>query len=153
CLRPVSTLFSKLFSMTIFNFYLFNRDGCCISYKEWKREKQAGMSKDEEFKLMHGMLISLRSFASKLSTKNGQQQVKSYETSQYKMNYLETPTGLKMVLNTDPGATGIPELMRLIYQVYVDTVVKNPLVDCSAEITSELFQSRLNELVEKHHSF
>uniref|UniRef100_A0A914ZBK0 Trafficking protein particle complex subunit n=1 Tax=Parascaris univalens TaxID=6257 RepID=A0A914ZBK0_PARUN len=92
---PVSTLFSK--------------DGCCISYKEWKREKQAGMSKDEEFKLMHGMLISLRSFASKLSTKNGQQQVKSYETSQYKMNYLETPTGLKMVLNTDPGATGIPE--------------------------------------------
>lgn len=46
-----------------------------------------------------------------------QQQVKSYETSQYKMNYLETPTGLKMVLNTDPSATGIPELMRLIYQV------------------------------------
>lgn len=42
---------------------------------------------------------------------------------------------------------------RLWLQVYVETVVKNPLVDCSAEITSELFESRLNELIEKHHSF
>lgn len=45
------------------------------------------------------------------------QQVNSFETSQYKLNYLETPTGLKMVLNTDPNAAGIPELMRSIYQV------------------------------------
>lgn len=33
--------------MTIYNFYLFNKDGCCVSYKEWKREKEAVMSKDE----------------------------------------------------------------------------------------------------------
>ena len=46
-----------------------------------------------------------------------QQQLRSYETSQYKMNYLETPTGLKMVLNTDPAASGVAELMKTIYQV------------------------------------
>lgn len=33
--------------MTIFNFYLFNRDGACILYKEWNREKKAGMSMEQ----------------------------------------------------------------------------------------------------------
>ncbi|VDM23042.1 unnamed protein product [Wuchereria bancrofti] len=103
--------------MTIFNFYLFNRDGACVLYREWKREKKAVMSMEQELKLMYGMLLSLRSFALKLSTAAGIQQVNSFETSQYKLNYLETPTGLKMVLNTDPNAAGIPELMRSIYQV------------------------------------
>ncbi|KHJ80891.1 Sybindin-like family protein, partial [Oesophagostomum dentatum] len=57
--------------MTIFNFYLFNRDGVCIFYKEWRRDKQSGMPKSEEFKLMFGMLLSLRSFAERLSSKDG----------------------------------------------------------------------------------
>lgn len=46
-----------------------------------------------------------------------QQQIKSFETSQYKLNYLEVPSGLKMVLNTDPNAEGIADLMWRIYQV------------------------------------
>ncbi|MFH4983711.1 hypothetical protein AB6A40_010420 [Gnathostoma spinigerum] len=142
--------------MTIFNFYLFNREGTCIVYKEWKREKQSGMSQKEEFKFMHGMLVSLKSFSVKLAVRNGSlrpQQVRSFETSQYKMNYLETPTGIKMVLNTDPAATGISELLQTIYKIYVDTVVSNPVIDCSNTITSELFLSRLANAVEKHHAF
>ncbi|VDK33593.1 unnamed protein product [Gongylonema pulchrum] len=50
------------------------------------------------------------------------QQVKSFETSQYKLNYLEIPSGLKMVLNTDPSAAGIPELLRCIYQVLLSYI-------------------------------
>ncbi|VDM58462.1 unnamed protein product [Angiostrongylus costaricensis] len=106
--------------MTIFNLYLFNRDGACIFYKEWKREKQSGMQKSEEFKLMFGMLLSLRSFAERLSSKDGNQLVRYFKTSKYKMNYMEIPTGLKMVMNTDPSAVGIPELLRTVYQVIVD---------------------------------
>uniref|UniRef100_A0A0K0DJJ3 Trafficking protein particle complex subunit n=1 Tax=Angiostrongylus cantonensis TaxID=6313 RepID=A0A0K0DJJ3_ANGCA len=105
--------------MTIFNFYLFNRDGACIFYKEWRREKQSGMPKREEFKLMFGMLLSLRSFAERLSSKDGNQLVRYFKTSKYKMNYMEIPTGLKMVMNTDPSAVGIPELLRAVYQVIV----------------------------------
>ncbi|KAK6061036.1 Sybindin-like family protein [Cooperia oncophora] len=103
--------------MTIYNFYLFNRDGTCIFYKEWRRDKQSGMAKSEEFKLMFGMLVSLRSFSERLSSKDGHQLVRYFKTSSYRMNYMETPTGLKMVMNTDPSAVGIPELIRSIYQV------------------------------------
>ncbi|KAE9416974.1 hypothetical protein Angca_003592, partial [Angiostrongylus cantonensis] len=139
--------------MTIFNFYLFNRDGACIFYKEWRREKQSGMPKREEFKLMFGMLLSLRSFAERLSSKDGNQLVRYFKTSKYKMNYMEIPTGLKMVMNTDPSAVGIPELLRAVYQIYVDTVVKNALVDTSTQITSDLFASRVDQVVCAHPSY
>lgn len=91
--------------MTIYNLYFFNRKGTCLAYKEWCREKKSGISQEEEFKLVHGMLLSLRSFSHKLATRADQLPlVHSYRTSSYKMNYIETATGLKMVLNTDPDA-------------------------------------------------
>ncbi|VDM84439.1 unnamed protein product [Strongylus vulgaris] len=78
---------------------------------------------------------------------------------------METPTGLKMVMNTDPSAVGIPELIRAIYQVrpiplqlfpfqiYVDTVMKNPLIDTSTQISSDLFASRVDQIVCGHSSY
>ncbi|KAH7727882.1 trafficking protein particle complex subunit 1 [Aphelenchoides avenae] len=136
--------------MTIYNFYLFNKFGPCVYYKEWSRDKQAGMSRDEEFKLVYGMLLSLRSFSGKLSTKDGQQLVRNFRTSAYKMNYMETATGLKMVLNTDPDAAGIPELLRTVYQIFVETVLKNPLCDTTREVDSSMFQTKVDELIRSH---
>ncbi|XGW11079.1 hypothetical protein V3C99_012521 [Haemonchus contortus] len=139
--------------MTIYNFYLFNRDGTCIFYKEWRRDKQSGMAKSEEFKLMFGMLVSLRSFSERLSSKDGHQLVRYFKTSSYRLNYMETPTGLKMVMNTDPSAVGIPELIRSIYQVYVETVMKNALIDTSTQINSDLFGYRVDQIVCGHSSY
>jgi Sybindin-like family len=66
------------------------------------------------------------------------------------MNYIETPTGLKLVVNTDPDAVGIVELMRAIFQLYVDNVLKNPFVSNAAKIESEIFHSRVDALVKSH---
>ncbi|PAV60008.1 hypothetical protein WR25_18054 [Diploscapter pachys] len=140
--------------MTIYNFYFFNRNGKCIYYKEWKREKHSGISdRTEEFKLMFGMLSSLCSFAERLSTKEGQQVVRHFRTSSYKLTYIDTPTGLRMALNTDPYAAGIPELMKQIYRIYVDTVLRNPLLDTSEKIESELFASRLDQVIIHHSAY
>jgi len=141
-------------AMTIYNLYVFDRNGLCVFYREWKREKVAGMERNEEFKLMFGMLLSLRSFAAKLAPRDGKQSVRSFQTSTYKLNLFETPTGLKFAMNTDVSAGGIQELLRQIYsQIYVELVVMNPLVDASKDIDSDLFKTRLDDLVQKHSNF
>ncbi|KAE9551427.1 hypothetical protein FO519_005357 [Halicephalobus sp. NKZ332] len=123
--------------MTLYNFYLFNPKGKCICYKEWRRDRKREMQEEQEFRLVYGMIHSLRRLVQQVSTKDGQQ----------------TGTGLKFVLNSDPEAIGIPELLKSIYQIFVDTVVKNPLLDTEALIESKLFHSKIDELVRNHHAF
>uniref|UniRef100_A0AC34G9L8 Trafficking protein particle complex subunit n=1 Tax=Panagrolaimus sp. ES5 TaxID=591445 RepID=A0AC34G9L8_9BILA len=122
--------------MTLYNLYIFNSKGECICYKEWRRENKREITQEGEFKLIYGLILSLRSFAQRISTKDGQQYIKFFNTSGYKMNYMETATGLKFVLNTDP-----------------DAIVKNPLITTESTIESQLFHSRLDSIVKSHHSF
>ncbi|CAG8611383.1 2721_t:CDS:2 [Paraglomus brasilianum] len=81
---------------------------------------------DEEAKLVYGVVFSLRNFVRKLS--GSQDGFISYRTSQYKLHYYETPTGLKFIINTDPNVESLRPALRQIYvNFYVEYVVKNPL--------------------------
>ncbi|CAG8535707.1 9739_t:CDS:2 [Funneliformis mosseae] len=81
---------------------------------------------EEEAKLVYGVVFSLRNFVKKLS--GSQDGFLAYKTSNYKLHYYETPTGLKFVMNTDPGIDSLRQILRQIYtSFYVEYVVKNPL--------------------------
>uniref|UniRef100_A0A8C2N1E6 Trafficking protein particle complex subunit n=1 Tax=Cricetulus griseus TaxID=10029 RepID=A0A8C2N1E6_CRIGR len=101
--------------MTVHNLYLFDRNGVCLHYSEWHRKKQAGIPKEEEYKLMYGMLFSIRSFVSKMSPLDMKDGFLSFQTSRYKLHYYETPTGIKVVMNTDLGVGPIRDVLHHIY--------------------------------------
>lgn len=134
--------------MTVHNIYLFDRNGTLLFYHEWLRRKYTSMSKEEEAKLLYGMLFSMKSFVHKLSPTDMKEGFLSYVTSAYRLNFLETASGLKFVLNTDPESSQqeIRELIRSLYaNVYVEYAAKNPMSVPGEIITSNLFRTKVDE--------
>ncbi|XP_039278483.1 trafficking protein particle complex subunit 1 isoform X9 [Nilaparvata lugens] len=136
--------------MTIHNLYIFDKFGCLLYYAEWNRLKSSGITREEEAKLMYGMLFSLKSFVSKISPLDTKKGFVCYKTNKYALHYLETPTGLKFVLNTDVNAQNVRDLLHQIYsKVYVEYVVKNPVVNLGDPIKSELFKMKLDGVIKQ----
>lgn len=135
--------------MTIYNLYIFDRNCTCLYYKEWVRQKEAGISQEEEFKLMYGMIFSIKSLISRLSIKSAKEGLVGYTASNYKLHYFETPTGYKFVLNTDTSVENIRDVLRHIYaRIFVEYVVRNPLLLPGNPVESDLFTAKLDEYVQ-----
>jgi trafficking protein particle complex subunit 1 len=136
--------------MTVHSFYLFDRSGTCLCYREWSRTLKVHRPVDDQ-KTMFGMLFALRNFSIKLSPTAANGLPKYYATDVYALHYFETPTGLRFVLTTsrDFGAVDIARHLREIYSdVFVDYVVKNPLYVRGTRIQSDLFLSKLDAYVQ-----
>lgn len=140
--------------MTINNFYLFDRNGTCLYYAEWNRKKQLTMSKEEEFKLMYGMIFSIKSFAQRLSPTDMKEGFLNFSTSKYKLHFFETHSGLKFIMNTDLHCGGMKDVLHQIFSsLYVEYVVKNPLCELDKPVTSELFKVKLDEYIKSLPQF
>ena len=68
----------------------------------------------QEAKLMYGMLYSIRNFVNKMSPVDVREGFQCYRTSKYVLNYFETSSGVKFVMNTDLHSQGVRELLQQI---------------------------------------
>lgn len=99
---------------------------------------------------MYGMLYSLKTFVARISPTDVKEGFLYFKTSKYALNYYETPTGLKFILNTDIASPNNRDILQKIYsQIYVEYVVKNPMCSMKDAIKSELFKAKLDEFIKK----
>lgn len=134
---------------------------------------------EEEKRLLFGLLFSLKEFVFKLAPQSASSQatpppstsspyasqvpdsgkndaspmegLQRYQTDAYTCHHYETPSGLRFILLTDNQAGDLSATLRYIYaQIYVDTVVSNPLSDVrnAKTINSQLFRAQLKQYLE-----
>lgn len=140
--------------MVVYNLYILGKNGQSLFYREWLREQSSNLSRDEEDKLMVGLLFSLSNFAKKMSSTPGSGVFKSFKTSKYQLHYWESPTGIKLVLNTSTDVEPCHDhLSTLYHHIFIQTVVKNPLVPLTEPINSSLFVSKLDAFIKQQTFF
>ena len=100
---------------------IFNKTGLCLYHHDLRQSKTEGLltgvidldnpSKKvtEKQKLLFGLIWSLKSWSSKVSCENPNQVFKNFSTSEFSLHFLEIPTGLKIILLTNP-TTGTQQL-------------------------------------------
>jgi hypothetical protein len=69
------------------------------------------------------------------------------ETSQFRMQCFQTLTGTKFLLFTEPQQPNIESMIRKIYELYADFVMKNPFYTVEMPIRCEKFDRGLDGFV------
>ncbi|CAF0941617.1 unnamed protein product [Didymodactylos carnosus] len=74
----------------------------------------------------------------------------SFKTNVYKLNYYETPTGFKFIMNTDLNVGNIRDILHQLYSsIFVTYIVKNPLCSTIETINNDndIFIEKLDEFI------
>lgn len=66
--------------------------------------------------------------------------IESLQTSRFLMSCLQTPTGTKFLLFTEPAQANTDIILRKCYELYADYVMKNPFYSLEMPIRCEKFE-------------
>jgi len=80
------------------------------------REKKSGLSQEQEFKQMFGLITEMKSFVSRMSPGDLKEGFTCFRTNSYKLNYYECASGIKFILNTDINTACNPR--DILHQLY-----------------------------------
>lgn len=117
--------------------YIFSREGKCLfSLNEDDDE--------EKHKLIYGFLQTIISFIGQF---NDNTEFITYSTEIYQFSVQTLPTDYKIVLITSNSGKPKEFYKRLLKQfyrdIYVELVVKNPVIKPGQEIDSQLFREQV----------
>lgn len=153
----VGTGGEKKRSAMFYSLGVFNKKGTCVYFSEWNRPPSDATKISEDQHLMYGMLWSMKLFCTKMSPNPEERtELHCFRTSNYKLHFYESGTGVKLVAITDPLTADLHETLATIYRdVYVEFVIKNPFLSLEdpEPINCDLFSDSLNRFITAHSSF
>ncbi|XP_030377090.1 trafficking protein particle complex subunit 4 [Scaptodrosophila lebanonensis] len=93
------------------------------------------------------MFYQLYAMACQLSPEPKSSGIESLEADTFTLHCFQTLTGVKFIVISETGLNGMDLLLRKIYELYSDYVLKNPFYSLEMPIRCELFDNKLQELL------
>ncbi|XP_017484063.1 PREDICTED: trafficking protein particle complex subunit 4 [Rhagoletis zephyria] len=90
----------------------------------------------------------LYAFASQLSPEPKSSGIEILEADTFTLHCFQTLTGVKFIIISETGETGMDILLHKIYELYSDYVLKNPFYALEMPIRCELFENKLKALLD-----
>lgn len=135
-------------TLIIKEFFIFNKNGVCLYHLDLQDgqniQNKALNSSDktnvDRYKLIYGLLFSMKSFFKNISPNKNLDKFKSFFNLNYKLHYLEFLNGLRFILLSVPMKYDLSSYLKEIYSAYyVNFISKNVFVNKDEPFKSEIF--------------
>lgn len=98
------------------------------------------------------MFYPLFAIASQLSPETKSSGIEVLEADTFRLNCFQTLTGIKFIAISENGQPGVEVLLKRIYELYADYVLKNPFYGNDQPIRCAQFDTNLQQLLEQAES-
>ena len=153
--------------LRILEFFIFHRNGTCLFHldmqdKENERDKNiknkalapsTNKEAEHRYKLLYGMLFSMKSFVKTLSPKDkSEEKLKSLSTSKYTLHYAEYMNGLRFILMTSKTELSFIDKLNIIHKrYYTNLISKNIFVNLEDQIKNDHFLDEVYKYLDEYN--
>jgi trafficking protein particle complex subunit 4 len=124
--------------------FIINKAGGLIFHSEYG--KLTGLSSND-YLIFASTFHGINAIATQISPERYSQGIEVLETDAFKLQCLQSLTGLKFLVLADPIHTNLDAFLKRLYQLYSDYVLKNPFYTLEMPIRCDLFDRQLARLV------
>ena len=142
----------------IIEFFIFHRNGTCLCHLDKFEEQNQIINKvinassnketQHRYKLIYGVLFTMKSFVKTLSPLKNLDSLKSFSTLNYKLHYIEFLNGLRFIFISTPNTNDLGEELRNIHKYYYTTMIsKNVFYNTEDQIKNEMFLEKVHKYI------
>ncbi|KAG5355669.1 Trafficking protein particle complex subunit 4 [Yarrowia sp. B02] len=132
--------------MTVYALYILNKAGGLIFQRDYGTELAKLSSND--YLVLAGTFHGVHAISAKLSPIEGSSGIQTMETEKYALTCFQTVTGIKFLLITDLRQQFVDSVLKRVYQLFADYVMKSPFYQLDMPIRCSLFDLHLNKYLE-----
>ncbi|KAK1370678.1 Trafficking protein particle complex subunit [Heracleum sosnowskyi] len=130
----------------IYSLYIINKSGGLIYYKDYG---SAGRMDTNDSLRLASLWHSMHAISQQLSPVSGCTGIELLEADTFDLHCFQSLTGTKFFAVAEPGMQNMESLLKYIYELYTDFVLKNPFYEMEMPIRCELFDINLSQAVQK----
>eukprot|EP00249_Psilotum_nudum_P002216 c15137_g1_i1 orf=229-654(-) len=131
---------------SIYNLFIINKSGGLIFYKDYG---STGRLDTNDSLRLASLWHSMHAISQQLSPTIGCTGIELLEADTFDLHCFQSLTGTKFFVVAEPGTQGMEFLLKLIYELYADYVLKNPFYEVEMPIRCELFDQNLVQAIRK----
>lgn len=132
--------------MTVYALYILNKAGGLIFQRDYGTELTKLSSND--YLVLAGTFHGVHAISARLSPIDGSSGIQTMETEKYALTCFQTVTGIKFLLITDLRQQFVDSVLKRVYQLFADYVMKSPFYQLDMPIRCQLFDLHLNKYLE-----
>ncbi|EXB53001.1 Trafficking protein particle complex subunit 4 [Morus notabilis] len=130
----------------IYSLYIINKSGGLIFYKDYG---SAGRMDTNDSLRVASLWHSMHAISQQLSPVSGCSGIELLQADSFDLHCFQSLTGTKFFVVCEPGTQHMEGLLKFIYELYTDYVLKNPFYEMEMPIRCELFDINLTQAVQK----